>query len=89
MKVSYEKTIEVNNQLKLNVDEQQDELKHVKEQCDIDDEDEVQEITAARTPIKKNKPVCETCNQTFAILYWLKKHIQEEHMIPCKPLFPL
>ena len=32
MKVNYEKTIEVNNQLKLNVDEQQDEIKHSKEQ---------------------------------------------------------
>ena len=45
----------MNNDLKLNVDEQQDDIKHLKEQCDIDDEYEVQEITAARNPVKKNK----------------------------------
>ena len=39
----------------VNVDEQEDNLKHKKERCDIDDEDEVQEITAARTPIKKEQ----------------------------------
>ena len=48
--VNYEKVIEVNNELKLNVDDQQDDIKHLKEQCDIDDEDEVKEITAARNP---------------------------------------
>ena len=37
----------------LNVDEQQDDIKYLKEECDIDDEDEVQKITAARTPIKR------------------------------------
>ena len=58
MKVNYEKAIEVNNELKLNVDKQQDDVKDLKEQCDIDDEDEVQEIKAASTPMKKNKPVC-------------------------------
>ena len=55
------KAIEVNNELKLNVDEQQDDIKHLKEECGIDDEDKVQEITAAITPIKKKKPVCVTC----------------------------
>ena len=39
MKVNYEKAIEVNNELKLNVDEQQDDIKYLKEQCDLDDED--------------------------------------------------
>ena len=34
-------------------------------QCDIDDKDEVQEITAAKKPMKKKKPVCVTCNQTL------------------------
>ena len=43
MKVIFEKAIQVNNDLKLNVDEQQDDIKHLKEQCDIDDADEVQE----------------------------------------------
>ena len=36
MKVIYEKTIEVNNQLKVNVDEQQDDIKYLKEQCNKD-----------------------------------------------------
>ena len=53
MKVIYERTIEKNNELKVNVDEQHDNIKHLKEQCDIGDEDEVQEITAAITSIKK------------------------------------
>ena len=72
MKVNYEKAIEVNNELKLNVDEQHDDIKHMIEQCDIDDEDEVQAITAARTTMKKNMPVCVTCNQTFAMKNVLK-----------------
>ena len=44
MKHNYEKSIEVHNELMLNVDEQQ---------SGIDDVDEVLEITAARTPKKK------------------------------------
>ena len=32
-----EKANKVNNELKLNVDEQQDDIKHLKEYCDIDD----------------------------------------------------
>ena len=42
MKVTYEKAIEVYNDLKLNVDEKQDYIKHLKEQCDIVDDEEVQ-----------------------------------------------
>ena len=34
------------------------------------DEDEVQEITAASTPMKKKKSVCVTCNQTFVTGNW-------------------
>ena len=41
MKVNYEKTIEVNDQLKVNVDEQRNDIK---EQCNKDDKDKVQEI---------------------------------------------
>ena len=41
MKNNYEKTIEVNNQLKVNVDEQQNDIK---DQCNRDDKDKVQEI---------------------------------------------
>ena len=55
MNYNYEKFIEVQNELRLNVDEQK---------SGIDDEDEILEITAARTPRKKNKPVCVKCNQT-------------------------
>ena len=46
MQVNYEKAIEVNNEYKLNVDEQQDNIKHLKEQCDINNKYDVQEITA-------------------------------------------
>ena len=81
MRVIYEKAIEMNNDLKLNVDKQQDDIKHLKEQCDIDDKDEVQEITAARNPMKMYKAVYVTCNQTFATENWLKKQIQEEHTV--------
>ena len=66
MKESSEKAMEVNNELRLNVDEQQDD-KTLKVKSDIDDSDEVQEITAARTPMKNNRPVCVTCNQTLAL----------------------
>ena len=38
MKVNYYKAIQVKNELKENVDDQQVDMKHLKEQCDIDDE---------------------------------------------------
>ena len=53
--------------------------KTFKVQSDICDEDEVQEITAARNPMKKNEPVCVTCNQTLALENGCKKLIKEEH----------
>ena len=68
MNDSSEKAMEVNN-------EQQDD-KTFKVNSDIDDADKVQEITAARTPMKKNKPVCVTCNQTLALKNGLKKNYQ-------------
>ena len=73
------KAIEVNNEPKLNVDEQQDDIKHLKEQCDIDNEDEVQEITAARKPMKKTKAEYVPWYQTFAMKNELTNHIQEQH----------
>ena len=79
MKGIYENDIEVNNDLKLNVDEQQDDIKHLIEQCDIDYEDEVQEITAARNTLKNNKAVYVTFNQKFAMKNGWKNHIHEEH----------
>ena len=66
MKVYYEKTIEVNNQLKVNDDEQQDDIKDLKEQCNNDDKDvkgKVQEIPGAVTPMKKKISVCVICNK--------------------------
>ena len=60
LKVIYKQAIEVNNDLKLNVDEQQGDIKHLKEQCDIYDEDEVHEITADKNPMKNNKAVYVT-----------------------------
>ena len=79
MKVNYEQAIKVINYLKLNVDEQQDDIKHLKEQFDIYNRDAVQKIIEpdARTLIK-NRPLWLTCNQTFAMKNVLKKHIQEE-----------
>ena len=69
MKVNYDKAIQVNNEHKVNVDDQQVDMKHLKEQCDIDDEDKFQKTTVSRTPMKKSKSVCVSCYQTFAIKY--------------------
>ena len=55
MQFNYENMIEVNNQLKVNVDEQQDDIKDLREQCNKDVKDKVQDITGAGTSIKKNK----------------------------------
>ena len=51
MKESSEKAMEFNNELRLNFYEHQDD-KTFKVESDINDSDEVQEITAARAPIK-------------------------------------
>ena len=72
--MNYERAIDVNNEFKVNVDKQQDYIKHLKEQCD--DDNEVREITAAKTPMKKKNPVCLTCNQIFTTTKLVKKHIQ-------------
>ena len=37
-----EKAIEVNSELKINVDEQHVDMKQLKEKCEIDDKDELQ-----------------------------------------------
>ena len=66
MKERSEKAIEVNNEPRVNVDEQHDN-KTFKVKSDIDDADKVQEITSARTPMQKNKPVCVTCKHTLAL----------------------
>ena len=48
--MNYEKVIGVNNVLKLNDSEQQDDIKHLQEQCEIYIDDEVQDFTAFSTP---------------------------------------
>ena len=53
------KVIEVNNELKFNVDEQQDDINHLKEQCDKDTYSKVQKITAVITPTKRKACVCD------------------------------
>ena len=69
MKVNYDKAIQVNNEHKVNVDKQQVDMKHLKEQCDIDDEEKFQKTTVSRTPMKKIKSLCVSCYQTFAKKY--------------------
>ena len=82
MKVNKEKAIEVNSKLKINVDEQHVDMKHLKDKCEIDDEDEGQQITAPRTPMKKNEPVCVTCNQTFGMQNW-SKNLSRKSTLSC------
>ena len=58
--------MEVKNETRLNVYEQQDD-KTFKVKWDIADSDEVEAITAARTPMKIKRPVSVTCNQILAL----------------------
>ena len=58
MKKSSEKAMETNIELRLNADEQQDD-KTFEVKLDIDDSDEVEEITATRTSLKKYVCVCD------------------------------
>ena len=46
--------------------------KTFKIKSDIDDTDDVQEITAARTPMKNNEPVFVTCNRPWALKMGVK-----------------
>ena len=62
----------------------QDDKKHLKEQCEIDDE--VQEITIDNTPMKKNRPLSLTCNQTFALKGGLKKISRKSTLSSCEIL---
>ena len=64
-----EKVDKGNNDLKVNVNEQQDDIKQLKENCDIDDIE----------PPWNEMALCVTCNQTFATEMGWKKHIQEKH----------
>ena len=43
----------MNNEPKLKVDEQLCDINYLKEQCDIDDEDEIQQIKDPRNPMKR------------------------------------
>ena len=63
-KYESENANKVKNESQLNVDEQQDAIKDLKEYCDIDD--------------RKEKAVCKPCNQPFALIF-IVKHIQEKY----------
>ena len=83
IKLNYEKSIEENNELKTKVNEQEDIIKHLEEQCGIDTEDEVQEVevTESRNSMSNNSSghLCVTCDQTFASNNGLEKHIEDKH----------
>ena len=64
-----EKFKNTNNEFKVNVDDQQDDIKHSQEYCGIDEIE----------PLRKEMIMCVTCNQTIAKKKLLKIHIQEEH----------
>ena len=47
-------------------DMEQDDIKHLKENCNIDYEDDIQEITAPRTPMKKiGRWVCDMLSKIY------------------------
>ena len=58
----------MNNELKLNVDEQQDGIKHLKDYCDIDHIE----------LIRKEMDVCVTCNHNFKEKL-VERNIKEKH----------
>ena len=64
-----EKFKNMNNEFKVNVDEQHDDIKHLKEYSDIYDIE----------PLWKEMDVCVRCNQIIAKKNLLKNHIQEKH----------
>ena len=75
--------MEFNNEPRLNADEQQDD-KTFKVKSDIDDSDKVQETTAARTPMKINRPVWVTCNHTLTLKMGVKKLSRKSTLILVK-----
>ena len=77
MKEKYGEGMEFNIEPRLNVDEQQGD-KTFKVKSNIDDSDEVQKITATRTPIK-SRSVCFTWNQKLALKNGCKKLKDVEH----------
>ena len=82
MKINYEKAVEENNELRNKFDEQTDIIKHLQEQCGIDDdEDDVEEVPVQRNLMDKNKSghLCLTCNFRFTSNNGLEQHIQEKH----------
>ena len=66
----------MNNELKLNVDEQQDGMNHLKEYCDIDD----------IKPLLKEIDVCLTCNQTIGKKNWFK-NLSRKSILSCCEIF--
>ena len=80
MKMNYDKAIQVNNELKVNIDNLLVDMKHLKEQCDIDDEDKVQKTTVARTPMKKSKVcVCNMLSNICNKILTKKTYLERAH----------
>ena len=82
MKDSSKKATQVNNEPRLNVDEQPDD-KTFKVKSDIVYSYEFQEITAARTPMKIERPVCVTYNQKLALTNGCKKNLSRKGTLSC------
>ena len=83
LKLNYEKSIEENNELKTKVDEQEDNIKHLEEQCGIDVEYEICEVETIgiRNSMNRNSSghLCVTCDQTFATNNGLEKRIKNKN----------
>ena len=86
MKESSENAMEVNNELRFNVDEQQDD-KTLKVDSYIHDSNEVQEIPAANTHMKNNRPLCVTCNQILAWKNGCKKNLPRKSTLSSGEIF--
>ena len=67
----------MNNELKFNVSDQQNDIYHLREQCDIDDEAGVQEITATITLMKNNKALCCTISSPPDVLTFVNRRFLE------------
>ena len=82
MKHNYEKAIEEANELRSKSEDQDDIIKHLKEQCGAeDDEEEVEEVPVARNLMNRNQSghMCVVCNQRFVSNGGLEQHIKDKH----------
>ena len=82
LKEKYEKVVEENNGLKNTIDEQADNIKHLEEQCGIDEnEEDIEEVSMERNLMNKNQSghLCVTCTQKFTTNNGLEKHMKDKH----------